>query len=303
MAVETDELTKIYGDKVGCERICLSVPEGQIFGFLGPNGAGKSTLVKMLVGLVRPTSGSARLLGKPLGSLEARKKIGFLPENFSYHEWMTGRQLLEFHAALYGMSRESRKRRIPLVMDLAGMSAAAGRKVRTYSKGMKQRLGIAVSMLSDPDLLFLDEPTSALDPLGRREVREILLQLKERGKTIFLNSHLLSEVEMICDQVAFIKGGRIIAQGSTVEMQAGSVVVELQVENVSDALMEEIKGISKIIGTGRNTVRAAVGSREEIPRLAEAVVRGGGRLYRLAHEKLSLEEIFVSLLREEDPDC
>jgi len=300
LAIESRDLTKVYGDKTACREICLSVSEGQIFGFLGPNGAGKSTLVKMLVGLLRPTSGSASLLGRPLGSLEARKKIGYLPEGFSYHEWMTGRQLLGFHSSLYRLDGDSRRRRIPLVTDLVGLTGAAGKKVRTYSKGMRQRLGMAVSLLSDPDLLFLDEPTSALDPLGRREVREILLGLKERGKTIFLNSHLLSEVEMICDQVAFIKEGRIIAQGSPGQLQAGQMVVEMQVEEVGAGLLESLGRVSEVIGSGRDTVRVAVKSSDQIPVLAETVIKSGGRLHRLAPEKLSLEEIFVNLLREGD---
>ncbi|MFZ5647677.1 MAG: ABC transporter ATP-binding protein [Bacillota bacterium] len=300
LAIQTDELTKMYGGRLGCRKICLSIPEGQIFGFLGPNGAGKSTLVKMLVGLIRPTSGSARLLGKPLGNFEVRKKIGYLPENFSYHEWLTGRQLLEFHASLYKMDRKTRSRRIPLVMDMVGISGAAGQKVRTYSKGMRQRLGIACALLPDPDLLFLDEPTSALDPLGRREVREVMLGLKERGKTVFLNSHLLSEVEMICDQVAFIKGGRIIAQGDPAEMGADRMVVEIQVDRAGEVLLKKLDLVASVVGASGNTIRIAVEKREDIPQLAEAAVRSGAKLYRLAHEKVSLEEIFVTLLKEGD---
>jgi ABC-2 type transport system ATP-binding protein len=300
LAIETEKLTKLYDGSVGCQEICLSVEEGQIFGLLGPNGAGKSTLVKTLVGLVRPTSGSARLLGRPLGNVEVRKRIGFLPENFSYHQWLTGRQLLDFHASLYRLDRWTRKRRVPLVLDIVGLAGAEKKKVKTYSKGMRQRIGMACALLPDPDLLFLDEPTSALDPLGRREVREIMQDLKERGKTIFLNSHLLSEVEMVCDRVAFIKGGRIIDQGSPDEMGAEGAVVELQVDAVSQGLLERIRPVARIVSAGNNTIRAAVRSREDIPELARAVVDSGGRLYRLAHEKVSLEEIFVNLLKEGD---
>lgn len=300
LAIYADGLTKLYGGRVGCEKIFLSVPQGQVFGFLGPNGAGKSTLVKMLVGLIRPTSGSARLLGKEIGDLEARKRIGYLPENFSYHQWLTGRQLLEFHASLYKMDRRTRSRRIPLVMDMVGISGAAGQKVGTYSKGMRQRLGIASTLLPDPDLLFLDEPTSALDPLGRREVREIITGLKERGKTVFLNSHLLSEVEMVCDQVAFIKGGRIIAQGDPAEMGADRMVVELQVDSATEVLLKKLAPVGTIVGTSGNTIRIAVEKRDDIPRLAEAAVRSGAKLYRMAHEKVSLEEIFIALLKEGD---
>ncbi|MHB8157637.1 MAG: ABC transporter ATP-binding protein [Desulfocucumaceae bacterium] len=298
--IETEQLTKLYNGQVGCEKICLSVTGGQIFGLLGPNGAGKSTLVKTLVGLIKPTSGTARLLGKPLGNIEVKKKIGYLPENFSYHEWLTGRQLLEFHASLYKLDRWSKASRIPLVIDTVGLTGAERKKVKNYSKGMRQRIGLACALLPDPDLLFLDEPTSAMDPIGRREVREILLGLKERGKTIFLNSHLLSEVEAICDQVAFIKGGNIIAQGRPDEVGADRLVVELQVDSVSEGLLEMIRPIARVISSERNTVRVAVGSREDIPELAGAVVRGGGRLYRLAHDKVSLEEVFITLLKEGD---
>ncbi|MFZ5643480.1 MAG: ATP-binding cassette domain-containing protein [Bacillota bacterium] len=299
-AIETQNLTKIYNGNVGCQEICLSVSEGQIFGLLGPNGAGKSTLVKTLVGLVSPTSGDARILGSPLGNVEVRKRIGFLPENFSYHDWLTGKQLLEFHASLYKMDRWSKKRRIPLVLDIVGLTGKESKKVKTYSKGMRQRIGIACALLPDPDLLFLDEPTSALDPLGRREVRQIMLGLKERGKTVFLNSHLLSEVEMICDRVAFIKAGRVVAQGSPDDMGAESAVVELQLESVTDQILELIRPVARIVSTSGNSVRAAVKTREDIPDLARAVVNGGGRLYRLAHEKVSLEEIFINLVKEGD---
>lgn len=300
LAIETQNLTKTYDGSGGCKEICLSVTEGQIFGLLGPNGAGKSTLVKALVGLVRPTSGAARLLGRPLGNVEVRRKIGFLPENFSYHEWLTGRQLLDFHASLYKMDRWSRKSRIPLVLDIVGLSGAEKKKVKNYSKGMRQRIGMACALLPDPDLLFFDEPTSALDPLGRREVREIMLDLKERGKTIFLNSHLLSEVEMVCDRVAFIKSGNIIDQGSPDKMGADGAVVELHVDAVSDGLLDLIRPLARIVSTGSNTIRAAVKTREDIPELARAVVGSGGRLYRLAHEKVSLEQIFINLLKEGD---
>ena len=209
MILQTEHLTKIYQQKVGCQDICLSVPEGQIFGFLGPNGAGKSTLVKTLVGLLFPTSGTAHLLGQPLGNLEARKRIGFLPENFRYHDWLTGYELLSFHATLHQMSVVLKKQRIPEILTLVGLAGKERQKVHTYSKGMQQRLGIACALVADPDLIFLDEPTSALDPLGRREVRTIILKLKQAGKTIFLNSHLLSEVAMICDRVAIIKQGQL----------------------------------------------------------------------------------------------
>lgn len=297
MMLETDHLTKMYGNKVGCSEICLSVGGGQIFGFLGPNGAGKSTLVKMLVGLLFPTSGKARILGRPLGDLEARQKIGFLPENFRYQEWLTGEELLSFHASLYGMSRAEKKRRIPSVLEQVGLAGKGKQKVGSYSKGMQQRVGLACALLPDPDLIFLDEPTSALDPLGRREVREIMLDLRNRGKTVFLNSHLLSEMEMICDQVAIINRGRIVAGGTLEDLLARTVEVRMQVEGLTPQGMAELSALGRSVAVEGRTVTVSIGAREEIPALAEAVVANGGRLFSLESSHHSLEDLFVDLIQ------
>ncbi len=298
LAIETLNLTKHYGHKVGCTDICLRVPRGQIFGFLGPNGAGKSTLVKTLMGLLFPTSGEARLLGKPLGDIGVRTKIGFLPENFRYHDWLTFRQLLDFHASLYGMSNADKKHRIPQVIDKVGLSGREGQKIRTYSKGMQQRVGLACALLPDPDLLFLDEPTSALDPLGRRDVREILVELRASGKTIFLNSHLLSEVEMICDTVAFIKQGTIIRQGTLDELRSAEINVEIRLERITDQIRNVLAGITLSLTIKGDNVLASVSREEDIPLLAEAVIQGGGRLYELNRKRSSLEEMFISMAQE-----
>lgn len=293
MAIETFNLTKKYGAKVGCAEICLRVPRGQIFGFLGPNGAGKSTLVKMLVGLLFPTSGRAQLLGKPLGDHGVRRKIGFLPENFRYHDWLTGQQLLEFHASLYGLGGTERKRRVGEVLELVGLAGKERQKIHTYSKGMRQRAGLACAMLSDPDLLFLDEPTSALDPIGRRDVREILVGLREAGKTIFLNSHLLSEVEMICDAVAFIRQGKIIRQGTLEELRAGDIEVEMKVGGLNRELVSALAALARSLEVVDDLVRARVKREEDLPRLAAIVVNNGGRLYELTKKRFSLEEMFI----------
>lgn len=297
MIIETDSLTKMYGKKVGCSEICLSVEGGQIFGFLGPNGAGKSTLVKMLVGLLFPTSGTARILGRPLGDLEARRRIGFLPENFRYQGWLTGEELLAFHASLYGMNRAEKKRRIPAVLEQVGLGGREKQKVGSYSKGMQQRVGLACALLPDPDLIFLDEPTSALDPLGRREVREIMVDLRNRGKTVFLNSHLLSEIEMICDRVAIINKGRIVAGGTLEELLAKTVEVEMQVEGLTPQMLAELSALSRSVAVDGRLVKLSLGDREEIPALAEAVVRNGGQLFSLGSRNNSLEDLFVDLIQ------
>ena len=297
MILETNNLTKMYGSKTGCTDICLAINKGQIFGFLGPNGAGKSTLVKMLVGLIFPTSGTALLLGRPLGNLEARRKTGFLPENFRYQEWLTGEELLTFHASLYQMDGAEKMRRIPAVLGQVGLGGKGKQRIGSYSKGMQQRLGLACALLPDPDLVFLDEPTSALDPLGRREVREIMLELRSRGKTVFLNSHLLSEVEMVCDRVAIINQGRIIAAGTMEELLVATVEVEMQVEGLTPPLLAELATLGTSFSVNGSIVKLTLGSREQIPSLAATVIRFSGRLFSLQTKHNSLEDMFVNLIQ------
>lgn len=297
MVIDTHDLTKQYGAKIGCEKICLSVGEGQIFGFLGPNGAGKSTFVKMLVGLIKPTSGTATLLGAPLGDVGARRRLGFLPENFRYQDWLSGRELLYYHAALAYVPRSERDARIDEVLRMVKLEGAADGKIKTYSKGMQQRVGIAAALIAEPDLLFLDEPTSALDPIGRLEVREIIAALKARGTTVFLNSHLLSELEMICDSVAIIKGGRIIEQGTLDELLKGRIEVELTVDRLNGSMERAIEGIGRVLASNGSYVMVELESEEMIPVLASRIVEGGGKLYNLSRKKRTLEELFLGAIR------
>ncbi|KKM12223.1 multidrug ABC transporter ATPase [Clostridiales bacterium PH28_bin88] len=303
MIIETHDLTKMYGQQVGCQEICLSVAEGQIFGFLGPNGAGKSTLVKMLVGLLRPTSGQAWLVGKPLGNLEARRNIGFLPENFRYHDWLTGNELLSFHASLYGMGPDETRRRIPEVLEMVNLRGVEKKRVGAFSKGMQQRIGIACALLPDPRLLFLDEPTSALDPLGRREVREILLRLRDAGKTVFLNSHLLGEVEAVCQDVAFIKQGRVVISGRMGDLLGGSIEVEMRVGGLTPAMEEELRRCCRALSVEGAKLVAVVGEQEDVPKLARVITYYGGLLYELTPRRTSLEELFVNLIGEGEAVC
>lgn len=299
MIIQTFNLTKVYGKKTGCSEISLSVEEGQIFGFLGPNGAGKSTLVKMLVGLLFPTSGNATILGRPLGDIAARRKIGFLPENFRFQDWLTGEELLSFHGSLYGMSSVEKDRRIPEVLEQVGLAGKEKQKISAYSKGMQQRIGLACALLPEPELLFLDEPTSALDPIGRREVREIMIDLRKKGKTVFLNSHLLSEVEITCDRVAIINKGKIAAEGTLDELLGSNVEVEMQVEGLTKQMLDELSARSKSLAVNGDLLKLYLGGRDEIPALAEVVVRHGGRLFSLETKHNSLEDLFVNLVQEE----
>jgi len=299
IAIETENLTKLYGSKPGCEQICLSVAGGQIFGFLGPNGAGKSTLVKMLTGLLLPTSGSARLFGRPPGNPAARRRIGFLPENFRYQDWLTGRELLDFHASLCRLSGPERHRRIPAVLEMTGLTGREGQRIRTYSKGMQQRIGLACALLAGPDLLFLDEPTSALDPLGRREVREIILSLKQAGKTVFLNSHLLSEVEMICDRVAIIRKGRIAAEGPLDRLLDGEMEVDVEVAGRTPELDKALQEVALAVNWSGEKGKITIKNKQDVARLAELIVLNGGRLHALTPRHRSLEDLFVDLVQEE----
>lgn len=298
--IETKGLTKVYDRKTACDKICLSVGEGQIFGFLGPNGAGKSTFVKMLIGLVKPTSGMASLLGLPIGDVFTRRRIGFLPENFRYQDWLTGQELLHYHAALSHMPREVRPKRIGEVLKLVKLEDAADFRIKTYSKGMQQRIGIAAALVADPDLLFLDEPTSALDPIGRMEVREIITSLRDRGKTVFLNSHLLSELEMICDEVAIIKDGRVIESGTLNNLLTGKIEVEVTAGNLNGLLDNRIADFGRVLKVDGSRFVIELANEEKIPTLASLIIRSGGRLYNLNRRKRTLEELFIDVVQGGD---
>jgi ABC-2 type transport system ATP-binding protein len=212
-AIETRMLVKQFDRITALRGVSLQAERGQIFGLLGQNGAGKTTLVKILLGITRLTSGEARLLDEPAGIAPVRRQVGYLPEDHRFPDYHSGASLLHFYGALLGVSRLERKNRVPAVLDRVGLTGRQHYKIRTYSKGMKQRLGIAQAIFHDPKVIFLDEPTDGVDPLGRREIRGILQSLKDEGKTIFLNSHLLSEVELLCDHVAILQKGEVIREG------------------------------------------------------------------------------------------
>jgi ABC-2 type transport system ATP-binding protein len=211
--IRTQALEKRYKQVQALKGVSLAVRQGEIFGLLGRNGAGKTTLVKILLGIVTPTTGEAELLGERAGTVAVRRRIGYLAEDHHFPDYHTGFSLLDFYGALLGVPRAERRRRIPEFLELVGIAHRMHSKVRTYSKGMKQRLGIAQALLHDPEVLFLDEPTDGVDPVGRRDIREILQKLKAQGKTIFINSHLLSEVEMVCDRIAIMELGQVVREG------------------------------------------------------------------------------------------
>jgi ABC-2 type transport system ATP-binding protein len=298
MVIETEKLTKYYGSKLGCRDVSISVREGEIFGLLGPNGAGKSTIIKILNGLIYPDAGSARLLGKPIGDVSSRYRTGYLPEKYKYQEWMTGRELLAYHAALCKLEKVEASKRIDEVLDMVKLKDSEKSKIGTYSNGMQQRIGIACALLSRPQLLFLDEPTSALDPVGRKEIREIILDLRDHGTSILLNSHLLSEVELVCDSIAIINKGIIVKQGQLKDILERQLNIEAVVDNISDAMITALSKIGSDIECIGNCIHMKVSKREDISEVASLIMQYDGRLYGLSHKHDSLEQLFVQLMEE-----
>ncbi|MGQ9555237.1 MAG: ABC transporter ATP-binding protein, partial [Anaerolineae bacterium] len=240
-AIRIEGLRKEYGATVAVDDLHLAVGRGEVFGFLGPNGAGKTTCLKMLLGLVRSTAGSAQVLGRPAGDWRTRARIGFLPEHFRFQEWLKGIEFLDVHGRFYGMPANDRHRRAQELLDLVGLSRHTDKPLRDYSKGMLQRIGLAQALMNRPELVFLDEPTSGLDPLGRRLVRDIIQDLRGQGTTIFLNSHFLSEIEITCDRVAFIRRGQVVHSGRLAQLLTSHTEVELRVDGLAPALANQLK--------------------------------------------------------------
>jgi len=264
------ELNKRYGKQEALAGVDLEVGPGQLVGLLGPNGAGKSTLTKIACGLVRPSGGGVEVLGRPAGSLEARAALGYLAELFRFPGWCTADELLRLHQRLAGAAGGAAERRE--LLDLVELGAAADKRVEAMSKGMQQRLGVAQALVGSPRLLLLDEPTSALDPVGRRIVRELLEELRRRDVAVLLNSHLLSEVELICDHVAIIVGGRLVKAGTPREL-AGPAAVEVET------------------GSGVRTFAGA--TREDAPRIVADLVTVGEQVYRVEVRHSSLEDVYL----------
>lgn len=298
MVIETHNLSKIYENNKGCKDISIAVDKGEIFGFLGPNGAGKSTFIKTLVGLLYPTSGEGYILGKPLNDIEAKRKIGYLPELFKYQEWMTGLDLLSFHSDLYKLDKKKRMSKIEEVLEIVNLKGAENSKIGTYSKGMQQRIGIASALLCDPDLIFLDEPTSALDPIGRKEVRDIMTELRNRGKTVFLNSHLLSEVEMVCDSAAIISKGKVIKQGKMKDLLESDTILEIHGKGINDEILNRLETFDEDMTFNGKDIKMKVKDEEDIHRIASLIIESGGKLYGLTPRKNSLENLFISLVEK-----
>jgi ABC-2 type transport system ATP-binding protein len=273
----------------------MTVPRGETFGFLGPNGAGKTTAVKLLLGLVRPTSGAAFVLGAPVGDRATRKKIGYLPELFRYQDWLSAREVLSFHSELAGIPGSKRRAAIDDVLDLVGLAGRATDRVGTYSKGMQQRLGLAVALLGEPELVFLDEPTSALDPVGRHDVREIIRQLKLRRVTVFLNSHLLSEVEQVCDRVAIVDHGRVVTVGALDDLLGEGQSVRMRVTGLTMAGELALRRFGRLDVEGEWLTFYGVED-DVVPAIVAEAVQLGANVFAVEPRHQTLEDRFLQLL-------
>jgi ABC-2 type transport system ATP-binding protein len=275
------------------------VRRGEVFGFLGPNGAGKSTSIKMLLGLVKPSSGQAFVLGAPSDDVEVRRKIGFLPEDFRFYTWLTAAELLKLHGRLCGMAASRLRERVPALLDLVGLTPHREKRLRDFSKGMLQRIGLAQALIHEPELVFLDEPTSGLDPMGRRLVRDVIRAERGRGATIFLNSHILSEIEITCDRVVFIKEGQVVASRDLRESPEGEVRLVARVHNLSP---ETIAGLSKW-GNGARLdgehLTLIPHSTEVLPEILRHLVTSGSDVFEFKPEHVSLEDLFLKIMGED----
>jgi ABC-2 type transport system ATP-binding protein len=301
LAIETENLTKRFGSLTAVDKLNLRVEESDIFGFLGPNGAGKTTTIRMMMGFIRPNGGDVKIFGEPLSNgKEARMNIGYLPEEFELYGAMTAYENLDFFARLY-VIKEGRKDRIGELFSLVGLEGEEKKRVRNYSHGMRRRLGIAQALINDPKLLILDEPTMGLDPKGSRDVRDLLKELKKRDATIFLSSHLLYEVQEICNKVGIINRGRLLEIDTIVNLQKrvggeGNILeVELvEVDNKMVRVLKKLKGVRSVKVEG-NILRIGVENFDITPDINSKIVSLDGKVKKMREVTPDLEEIFLKI--------
>jgi ABC-2 type transport system ATP-binding protein len=299
--VETNNLVKNYGTVQALKGVSLRVEPGEIYGLLGQNGAGKTTLVKVLLGIIAPTAGDSRLLGERAGTPRVRRRVGYLPEDHRFPDYHTGASLLNFYGTLLGVPARRRRQRIPEVLATVGLKGRMHSKIRTYSKGMKQRLGIAQAMLHDPEVIFLDEPTDGVDPLGRREIRDLMQTLRARGTTIFLNSHLLGEVEQVCDRVAILQRGEVVCEGSiaTLTRRKGSFQIGLAAGE--QLPIEELTRLGYDVQPRGSLWEVALADGQGIDPVLGLIAARGLRLRHLVETRQSLEDLFIQTVEAAEP--
>jgi ABC-2 type transport system ATP-binding protein len=304
-AIETEDLTKDYfvgfwrkRPHRALDRLTLRVDRGELFGFLGPNGAGKSTTLKLLMGLLFPTRGVARILGRPIGDLAVRRRIGFLPENPTFYDHLTAEELLAYFAGLCGLSGADRARRVAAALDEVALGAERRRRLRTFSKGMIQRVGVAQALVNEPDVVFLDEPMSGLDPLGRRHLRQLMLRLRDRGCTVFFSSHILSDAEALCSRVAILAEGRLVAHGKVADIVAFEQRGwELVVANLGEDAKRALRGRTTAmtpLSSDRYTIELPASEAPE--RVMHELAGYGVHIVSLNPLRTTLEDYFVSMV-------
>jgi ABC-2 type transport system ATP-binding protein len=292
-AIETEQLKKVFGDNTAVKGLTLRVAQGEVFGFLGPNGAGKTTSMKMLLGLVTPTSGNASLLGAPIGDRPTLARVGFLPEHFRFQEWLTASEFLQLHGELLGMEKQALQARRDELLERVGLTAFRNKLLRTFSKGMLQRIGLAQALLNHPALVFLDEPTSGLDPVGRLLVRDVIRELRREGTCVFLNSHLLSEIEVTCDRVAFIRHGEVVRILDLASLNGNQSALTIRLAGLTPELVAGLARWGKDIQSNGGQITLTVQDEEQVPEINNYLVAQGARVYAITPERISLEEIFI----------
>ena len=305
-AVEVVGLNKVYSSSFGKKKVfaltdcSLDVPLGTIFGLLGPNGAGKTTLIKLLLGITFPDSGSARILNENISNIKVKRKVGYLPENHKYPPYLTGGQTLKFFGQLSGLNGTGLDKKIDELLELMDLTRWKKSKIKTYSKGMMQRLGLAQAMINDPELIFLDEPTDGVDPIGRKEIRDVLVELKNRQKTIFLNSHILSEVELITDNVGILNKGKLLKEGTVRELTEKKEEYRLLFDRIlNDEALSGINGLKKNKDESYNLKVTDI---NELNKVIDSLRNKSVLIKEIIPQKNTLEEMFISLIQQADKE-
>ena len=292
-AIETDQLRKVFGDHAAVKSLTLRVEQGEVFGFLGPNGAGKTTSIKMLLGLIAPTAGRANLLGAPIGERATLARIGFIPEHFRFQEWLTAGEFLQLHGELLGMGADDLKQRSAELLERVGLADFRHKQLRTFSKDMLQRIGLAQALLNRPALVVLDEPTSGLDPVGRRLVRDIIHELREQGTSVFLNSHLLSEIEITCDRVAFIRHGEVVRVLEMASLESGQSSLSIRAAGLSAEAAAGLSQWGSDIQVDGERVTLDIPAESVLPEITRYLVAAGAQVFAITPKRMSLEDIFI----------
>ena len=302
LAIKTVNLTKRYSGLWGkqaveaVKNLNLEVYRGEIFGFLGPNGAGKTTTIKVLLGIIYPTEGEAYVLGQPAGDPKNHYRISYLPENPYFYDYMTGREILTFYARLFGIAEPERSKRVNELLDRVGLSRAADQTLRTYSKGMLQRIGLAQCLINDPELLILDEPTAGLDPIAHIDIRDMILDLRNQGKTLFISSHQLSDVERVCDRVAILNKGVMVQLGRIEELLAGGHV-EVIADKVPNGAVEPIRQLGGKVSLHDGRLIVEQPDNGSVDRVIDIVRAAGGHIVSVKPYRRTLEDLFVETIQ------